>query len=218
MTLEWFDKLLKANNAIGVTDDDVIFNDYELYNHRTKEEKHYKDIYELTEDNPRIKEIILNTETFYNPIDGGRGATSGAMGGGFGHAGGRGKGENGKQLLNAELNINTKQRHNVDAVLKRFRNKYGDASREYGIAIDDQGYVHKHVQGNATSVIITGGTGMTIIHNHPSGDSSPSDMDILVTKQIRKALECVGVKLMDHLIAAKHGYYSFHENGMLEVA
>ena len=68
------------------------------------------------------------------------------------------------------------------------------------------------------TALLGGAVSVALIHNHPSGDSSPSDMDILVTKQIRKALECVGVKLMDHLIAAKHGYYSFHENGMLEVA
>lgn len=178
MTLEWFAKLLEANNAIGVTNDDVIFNDYELYNHKTKEEKHYKNIYELAEDNPKIKDIILNTEIFYNPIDGGRGATSGAMGGGFNHAKGSGKGNNGKQLLNAELNINTKQKHNVNAVLKRFNEKYSDSKIEYGIAIDEQGYVHRHMQGNETSVNISGGKGMTIIHNHPSGGNF-SDNDLI---------------------------------------
>ena len=185
MTLQFFDELLKANNAIGITPDIVVFNDYELYNHSTKEAKQYSNIFDLTDDNPDIKEIILNTETFYNPIDGGRGANSGVMGGGFGHAGGSGGG-GGKTLLNAELNVDTNQRHSVNAILKRFQNKYGDADHEYGVSVDTLGYVHKHVEGGATSVSITGNKGEIIIHNHPSGGNF-SDSDLLSVSRTQEA-------------------------------
>lgn len=178
MKLDYFDKLLKANNAIGITDDIVIFNDYELYNHRTKQEKHYTNIYDLCEENPDVKEIIERTETFYNHFDGGRGSGSGGLGGGFNHAPNDGSGDNSKIKLNAELNINTERKHSVDAVLGRFQQKYGNADHEYGIAVDDQGYVHQHIEGGRTSVGISGGKGLTIIHNHPSGGAF-SDSDLL---------------------------------------
>lgn len=41
MKIEYFDRLLKANNGIAVTDDLIIYKDYELYNYRTEQEKHY---------------------------------------------------------------------------------------------------------------------------------------------------------------------------------
>lgn len=182
MEISYFDKLLKGNNAIGITEDIVIFNDYELYNHRTKEEKHYSSIDELVEDNPEVKKIILDTETFYNRLDGGRGASSGGssgeMGGGFNHASGSG-GESAREVLHpAALNFGTSKGNSVDAVLGRFQQKYGNADREYGIAVDQDGYVHEHIKGGATSVGVYGGKDMTIIHNHPSGGNF-SDSDLL---------------------------------------
>ena len=54
-----------------------------------------------------------------------------------------------------------------------------------------------------------------IAHNHPSGDPTPSDEDKRVTQQIAKAAATLGIKLLDHIIVARRGYYSFQEHGML---
>lgn len=123
----------------------------------------------------------MNTDTFYNQLDGGRGASSEAMGGGFTSAGGgAGGGEYDEKLLPASLNVGTKGKHSVDAAIDRFRQKYSNADREYGVAVDDRGYAHEHIQGGKTSVGVYGGKGLTIIHNHPSGGAfSKADLQVL---------------------------------------
>lgn len=53
------------------------------------------------------------------------------------------------------------------------------------------------------------------IHNHPSGDTSPSREDIYVTERIDKIGNLMGIKLLDHVIVSKNNYYSFLENGQI---
>ncbi len=48
-----------------------------------------------------------------------------------------------------------------------------------------------------------------MVHNHPSGDTTPSKADIAVTKQIQQALNTINVKLHDHVIISSAGHYSF---------
>lgn len=57
-----------------------------------------------------------------------------------------------------------------------------------------------------------------IAHNHPSGDPTPSDEDRNVTKQIAQAAKTLGIRLLDHIIIARRGYYSFQEMGLLSVS
>lgn len=56
---------------------------------------------------------------------------------------------------------------------------------------------------------------LILVHNHPSGDVNPSRADILLTKQIVKALESIDIKLHDHLIVGSKGHYSFKSNGII---
>lgn len=53
--------------------------------------------------------------------------------------------------------------------------------------------------------------GVILAHNHPSGDPSPSDEDIRLTKRISQAGQIMGIELLDHLILAENGTYSFKE-------
>lgn len=50
--------------------------------------------------------------------------------------------------------------------------------------------------------------GIILVHNHPSGDPTPSREDILVTKTISKAGTYIGIKLLDHLIIGEKRYES----------
>ena len=59
---------------------------------------------------------------------------------------------------------------------------------------------------NATSVVIG--------HNHPSGDPSPSDDDIRITRRIKSAGEIIGIELFDHLVIAGDRYVSFKERDL----
>jgi DNA repair protein RadC len=54
-----------------------------------------------------------------------------------------------------------------------------------------------------------------LAHNHPSGDPSPSVEDKLITRQVSQAAKTLGMKLLDHIIFARRGYYSFQEQGEL---
>ena len=56
---------------------------------------------------------------------------------------------------------------------------------------------------------------LILVHNHPSGDPTPSDADIAVTHQIKEAASILGVALHDHLIIGKDRELSFRAQGYL---
>jgi DNA repair protein RadC len=58
-----------------------------------------------------------------------------------------------------------------------------------------------------------GAHGVVFVHNHPSGDPTPSPDDADLTDRLRAAAEVVGVLARDHVIVAAGGYYSFVEAG-----
>jgi DNA repair protein RadC len=58
-----------------------------------------------------------------------------------------------------------------------------------------------------------GAHGVVFVHNHPSGDPSPSAEDVDLTERLRAAAELVGVVARDHVIVASAGHYSFVEAG-----
>lgn len=57
--------------------------------------------------------------------------------------------------------------------------------------------------------------GIILVHNHPSGDPSPSRDDYALTERIQKAGDLLGISLMDHIVIGDHRYYSFAEEGVL---
>lgn len=65
------------------------------------------------------------------------------------------------------------------------------------------------------AVLLANACACILIHNHPSGDPTPSAEDRAVTKRLRNASEILGVPLLDHVVVASSGYYSFAEQGDL---
>jgi DNA repair protein RadC len=63
------------------------------------------------------------------------------------------------------------------------------------------------LQKNAVSIIL--------IHNHPSGEPTPSKEDILITKRIGEAGKMIGIDLLDHIVIGNNCYISFREKGLL---
>ncbi len=47
-----------------------------------------------------------------------------------------------------------------------------------------------------------------LAHNHPSGDSTPSMEDVLLTKEVMKACDIFGIKLLDHIVIGNNNYHS----------
>ena len=57
--------------------------------------------------------------------------------------------------------------------------------------------------------------GIIIAHNHPSGTLEASRADIEVTRRLKEVSKLVGIELLDHVILAKDGFYSFSDEGLL---
>lgn len=57
---------------------------------------------------------------------------------------------------------------------------------------------------------------LILVHNHPSGDPSPSAEDRAVTRRLARAGELLGIRVLDHVIVAERGYASLREEGSLE--
>lgn len=53
---------------------------------------------------------------------------------------------------------------------------------------------------------------VVLVHNHPSGDPSPSEDDTKMTEKLLTSGEILGIKVLDHVIIGKEGYYSFKDN------
>ena len=58
-------------------------------------------------------------------------------------------------------------------------------------------------------------TGMIFVHNHPSGSFKPSKEDIMLTEALKHAARSLQLKVHDHLIISRAGYYSFLESGLI---
>ncbi|WP_303312607.1 DNA repair protein RadC [Hymenobacter sp. BT730] len=54
-----------------------------------------------------------------------------------------------------------------------------------------------------------------LVHNHPSGNRSPSAADIALTRKVKEAGQFLDLPILDHLIYTDLGYYSFADEGML---
>ncbi len=54
-----------------------------------------------------------------------------------------------------------------------------------------------------------------VMHNHPSGDPTPSKNDIITTNNILQAGNILGIKLIDHIIIGDNEYVSFKEKGLI---
>lgn len=63
--------------------------------------------------------------------------------------------------------------------------------------------VFKEAIKNSASCIIC-------VHNHPSGDATPSNKDIIVTKRLKESGEIIGIQVIDHIIIGNNNYYSFY--------
>jgi len=57
---------------------------------------------------------------------------------------------------------------------------------------------------------------MIIVHNHPSGSLTPSNADLQCTRRIKEVCKLLDITLLDHIIIAKNGYFSFVTKGEYE--
>jgi len=60
-----------------------------------------------------------------------------------------------------------------------------------------------------------GAASLIVVHNHPSGETDPSEDDLAITRRLSEAGEILGVPLLDHVIVGGDGYTSLKENQAL---
>ncbi len=58
---------------------------------------------------------------------------------------------------------------------------------------------------------------LIMAHNHPSGDPQPSRADIDITRHLVHSLMPFSLRILDHFIIGRHGYFSFREQGLLNM-
>jgi len=76
-----------------------------------------------------------------------------------------------------------------------------------GTVIDVRTIMKCAVEKSATSMILC--------HNHPSGNLSPSDADLQITRKIKDAGQLMEIQVLDHLIITQKSHFSFADNGLL---
>ena len=75
------------------------------------------------------------------------------------------------------------------------------------VSISPRKIVERTLAAKASAVIL--------VHNHPSGDVTPSLEDILLTQEVVGAARLLGISVYDHIIVGKQAYYSLKANGKI---
>ncbi len=73
--------------------------------------------------------------------------------------------------------------------------------------VDPRKIFHLAIQGLASALIL--------VHNHPSGNTQPSQVDIEITKKIAEGGKIFEISVLDHIIVTEDGYYSFADYGQI---
>ena len=118
----------------------------------------------------------------------------------------------------------------VELCDKMMRLKYLAEENVVMIAVDTKGYIlgiFKVSQGTVNSsfcnpreiylrALVVGATAIFIVHNHPSGDCTPSSCDYSSLKQLDEAGKMIGVRLNDFIVVGLNSFFSARTNGILK--
>lgn len=72
-----------------------------------------------------------------------------------------------------------------------------------------------HVREVFKSAVLSSAAAVLLIHNHPSGDPTPSREDREITRRLKDAGDLLGIPILDHVIVGEGEYLSFVERGLL---
>ena len=134
--------------------------------------------------------------------------------------------------INQKFN-NIQQINIVDSnsVFEYYKNILGDKKQEhfYCVYLDTKHNIIKdkllfvgtineslvHPREVFKEAYLLSASGIICIHNHPSGNVTPSKNDIIITEQLKQVGYILGIQVVDHLIIGKNEYYSFMDNGKI---
>jgi len=94
-----------------------------------------------------------------------------------------------------------------------------NANRPIGFMQLSKGNTNSTVVGIKELVqgaVMCNSSAVVMMHNHPSGNKTPSESDISLTKRVRQGLELFDIKLVDHIVLTMDSYTSMAEEGLLQ--
>lgn len=94
-------------------------------------------------------------------------------------------------------------------------NVKGEVESKEIISIGELAATNVHPREVFSPAIRKGAAAVIIAHNHPSGDPSPSNEDIMATRRLEEAAKIVGIRLIDHVIIGNGRYCSLKAEGIL---
>lgn len=136
-----------------------------------------------------------------------------------------------KNLYKGEMKRDGIQLKDKDSLLRYLRSDIGFSSREefkviflnnYNILVGSETLFVGTIDKSAVypreiieKVIQYKAKGVIFAHNHPSGNLRPSKQDIQITEHMQEVLDMIDVKLLEHIIITKDGYFSFLQEGLI---
>jgi DNA repair protein RadC len=139
--------------------------------------------------------------------------------------------------LSIAKRINTNRLENLERftapsqIFNHFHYRFRDRRREYFIALLLDGknrIIHEEQvsEGSLNQSIVhprevfnravkESAAAVILVHNHPSGDPSPSREDREISRRLKEAGEIIGIRVLDHIIIGDGTYVSFVEQGLL---
>ncbi|EKD98821.1 MAG: hypothetical protein ACD_23C00250G0001, partial [uncultured bacterium] len=76
--------------------------------------------------------------------------------------------------------------------------------------------VHPPIRSIVAQALQANASALVAAHNHPTGAAEPSEVDKLLTRDLLAACHPIGIKVLEHVIVAADGYYSFADSGLLD--
>ncbi len=139
----------------------------------------------------------------------------------------------GRQLLEAEASLhgNAPTLGSPEEAYRYMRPRYVNEYREHFdvLMMDNRNRLIRHHRvstGSLTSsvvhpreafhpVIRESAAGVIFLHNHPTGDPSPSREDVEITHRLRQVGEVMGIRVHDHVVCGHGRFFSFNREGLL---
>ena len=91
----------------------------------------------------------------------------------------------------------------------------GDIIKEENVSVGDLATSIVHPRESFTGAVRNSAAAVIFVHNHPSGDPSPSGEDLEVTKRLAEAGKILGIRVLDHIIIGDGVFVSLHEQGYI---
>lgn len=102
-----------------------------------------------------------------------------------------------------------------EMLIELLLNVKGEVESKFIVSVGELAGTNVHPREVFSPAIRKGAAAVIIAHNHPSGDPTPSDDDILATRRLIEASRIIGIKLVDHVIVGNGTFTSLRAEGVI---